>query len=510
MDHSLKLFNTLNKEKEVFQPLNPPHVGIYVCGPTVYSHAHLGHGRSAICFDILLRYLKQLGYKTRFVRNITDVGHLTDEDAGTGEDKILKKARLEQLEPMELVQRYTNSYHDDIDSLNCLRPDIEPTATGHIPEQIEFIEKLIDNGFAYEVRGSVYFDVSAYSQQYTYPKLMPQDLEAVMGGAANRDLEGQDEKRHPADFALWKAAPESHIMKWRSPWGIGFPGWHLECTVMSTKYLGTKYDIHGGGMDLKFPHHDAEIAQSNGCINDPHSHELDEAKYWIHHNMITIDGEKMSRSKGNYITLQQLYTGDHDRLEQAYTPMTLRFFVLQSHYRGLMDFSNEALQAAEKALKKLNDVFNRLDQINPDQYPSIEPDQKKESKLAGFETACNKHMDDDLNTARVLAEMFEVSAIVNEIETRKQAPFPVSVEVFEKFKASYQLYFQDILGLIPEKEAGLEDNLSKDLMELIIELRKTARSDKNWPLSDKIRDGLGELKIKLKDTPQGTEWYVEN
>src|SRR5690554_2446614 len=364
----IKIYNTLSRQKETFEPLTPPFVGMYVCGPTVYGDAHLGHSRAAITFDIVFRYLTYLGYKVRYVRNITDVGHL-EADSDDGEDKIAKKAKLDQLEPMEVAQNYTDSYHRDMDALNTLRPSIEPRATGHIPEQIKLVSDILDEGLAYEVNGSVYFDVLKYNEDHEYGKLSGRVVEELMSG--HRELEGQSEKRNPIDFALWKKAPAEHLMQWESPWGLGFPGWHLECTAMSSKYLGSQFDIHGGGMDLLFPHHECEIAQGNAC------NHVDPAKYWMHNNMITINGQKMGKSLGNFITLQQLFTGDHPLLEQAYSPMTIRYFILTAHYRSTLDFSNSALQAAQKGYKKIINglrIAKKLTYV-PDGQTAVDPQQ---------------------------------------------------------------------------------------------------------------------------------------
>ena len=500
----LTVFNSLTRQKEVFQALNPPFVGIYVCGPTVYGPPHLGHARSAISFDILFRYLKYSGYKVRYVRNITDVGHLV-ADADAGEDKIAQKARVEQLEPMEIAQAYTNDYHDKMDRLNLLRPSIEPIASGHIPEQIEMVEKIIENGYGYESNGSIYFDVRAYNEKFSYGKLSGRIIEEMVEGY--RDLEGQDEKRFPADFALWKAASPEHIMRWNSPWSIGFPGWHLECTVMSTKYLGTKYDIHGGGMDLLFPHHEAEIAQSNACINDSHSHQLDEARYWMHNNMVTYEGQKMGKSLGNAIGLAEFFNGEHPLLIQAYNPMTIRFFMLQAHYRSTLDFSNDSLQASEKAFTRLNEGFLRLNSLETTGR-KVQVEAEKETLLENFEGRAQSFMNDDLNTAKVIALMFEVLPVINEIANSKSAPMPVSHQQWHKFKTIFNTWFLDILGLVPSESSDSGNTKVAGLMDLIISIRKSAREEKNWPLSDKIRDELTALKIQVKDAPEGTEWSI--
>ena len=500
---SFYIYNTLTRTKEEFKPIHPPHVGLYVCGPTVYGDPHLGHARSAMTFDILYRWLKTSGYKVRYVRNITDVGHLVN-DADSGEDKIGKFARLQNLEPMEVVQYYTNRYHEMLGRMNMLNPSIEPTATGHIPEQIEMTAKLIAQGFAYESNGSVYFDVRKYNEKFKYGALSGRTVEEMEAGY--RDLDGQDEKRFPADFALWKKASPEHLMKWQSPWSEGFPGWHIECTVMSTKYLGRQYDIHGGGMDLIFPHHEAEIAQSNACIGDPHSHELNEARYWMHNNMITYSGQKMGKSLGNAIGLEEFFTGNHPLLEQAYSPMTIRFFMLQAHYGGTLDFSNEALKASEKAFQRLSEAFVRLNLIKPETLP--EKSTKEFPELAKFEGNVRGFMNDDLNTPKVIAALFDTLATINEISIGKNPG--VSSDQLILFRNSFNLYFTDVLGLKADENAASVSGKTEELMQLMIALRKEVREAKNFALSDRIRDGLTAIEIKIKDTPQGTEWYVES
>lgn len=505
----LHLYNTLSRQKEKFEPLNPPFVGMYVCGPTVYSDAHLGHARAAVVFDVLYRYLLHLDYNVRFVRNVTDVGHLENEEADAGEDKMLKRAKAMNLEPMEVAQKYLNGYHEDLRALNCLRPSIEPHASGHIPEQIELVEKLIANGYAYEVNGSVYFDTVAYDKEFGYGKLSGRKMDELLSNTRD-GLEGMEEKRHPGDFALWKNAAPEHIMRWKSPWGEGFPGWHLECTVMSTKYLGVKYDIHGGGMDLLFPHHEAEIAQSNGCINDCNSPHLDEAKYWVHNNMITIDGVKMAKSKGNFITIQQSYNGDHERLSRAYDPMEIRFSILQAHYRSLQDFSDDALLASSKAFQRLSEALLRLPALLDHDFGGEDVNEAFETNLGNFSEEAHALMNDDMNTSRVIARMFDAVPVINEIDANKHKALPVKAATLQAFAAAFRTLFTDVLGLQPIVSESGDDGLSADLMQLIIALRKQARADKNWGISDQIRDELGNLNIKLKDTPTGTEWYVEN
>jgi len=487
------IYNSLRRKKEEFKPLNPPHVGLYVCGPTVYGDPHLGHARSAITFDIVWRYLNLLGYKVRYVRNITDVGHLEDEVTGQGEDKIAKKARLEQLEPMEIAQRYTNIYHRDMGALNCLRPGIEPTATGHVLEQISLIEKILKNGFAYVVNGSVYFDLDTYTKSHSYGDLSGKVLDELQAGS--RDTEGLDEKRNPHDFALWKKASAEHLMKWPSPWSIGFPGWHIECTAMSTKYLGEQFDIHGGGLDLQFPHHEAEIAQCRAA------HDHDPARYWMHNNMVTIDGAKMSKSAGNFITMEQLFTGDHELLEKAYSPMVARFLMLQSHYRSKIDFSNDALLAAEKGYQRLMNAMNLLDKI------------KLQTKEAGADDAeilqlceqCHNTMNDDLNTAQALAALFELSAKVNGLYNGQIDPAKVSVKAFDMVKITMKTFVYDVFGLTEQKSD--DSGKTAELIELFIALRKHARENKDFATSDKIRDDLAAMGIHLKDEKSGTTTY---
>ncbi|MDZ7719949.1 MAG: cysteine--tRNA ligase [Balneolaceae bacterium] len=489
---SLHLYNSLSRKKELFEPINPPFVGLYVCGPTVYGDPHLGHARSAITFDVIYRYLKYLGYKVRFVRNITDVGHLEHEEEESGEDKILKKARIEQVEPMEIVQRYTISYHKGMDALNCLRPSIEPTATGHIIEQIDLVKKILENGFAYEVNGNVYFDLEKYRQSNSYGELSGKVLEDLQAGS--RDTEGLEEKKSPYDFALWKKASSNHIMRWDSPWGEGFPGWHMECTTMSTKYLGNEFDIHGGGLDLQFPHHEAEIAQSKSA------HGNDPVKYWVHNNMITIDGAKMSKSAGNFINLEQLFTGDHEKLEKAFNPMAVRFLMLQSHYRSKIDFSNEALIAAEKGLNKLITAVDLLDEINlPDESP--EKDAPEDWEILDACDRCHDTMNDDFNTAQVLAALFDLSSKINALHNKQLDAKKVSKEAFERMKETMHDFVFEILGLQSVSES--ENSKTEELVELLIEIRADAREKKDFATSDKIRDDLQEIGIRLKDEKDG-------
>ncbi len=502
----LVLYNTLSRKKEVFTPIKPPFVGLYVCGPTVYGNAHLGHARSAMSFDVVFRYMRYLGYKVRYVRNITDVGHLVG-DLDHGESKIEKKARLEQLEPMEVAQFYLNSYIEDMTALNILRPSIEPRATGHIPEQIEMVEEILKNGYAYEVNGSVYFDVPKYDQDFGYGALSGRDLENIK--AASRDnLEGTGEKRHSADFALWKKAEPSHLMRWDSPWSVGFPGWHLECTVMSTKYLGTKYDIHGGGMDLVFPHHEAEIAQSNACNCHAPKELQGEANFWLHNNMITLNGQKMGKSLGNAIDLKQFFSGEHDLLEKAYSPMNIRFFMLQAHYRSTLDFSNEALQASERGFKRICEGISRLEEISTKDR-AVAVNTAFEENLISFMPDVRHQMNDDFHTAKTIARIFEALPVINQLHAQKNGPLAVKAETLTQFKQDFHTLFFDILGLKLEEESGNAGNeLVDQLMGLITELRADARKEKNWAVSDKIRDGLGSLDIQLKDSADGTTWEI--
>ena len=490
MEHQLTIYNTLDRKKELFVPLHAPHVGMYVCGPTVYGDAHLGHARPAITFDVLFRYLTHSGYKVRYVRNITDVGHL-EHDADDGEDKIAKKARLEELEPMEVGQYYLNRYHKAMDALNVLPPSIEPHASGHIIEQIELVSKILEAGYAYESEGSVYFDVAKYNKDYHYGKLSGRNLDDVLN--TTRDLDGQNEKRNPADFALWKKAQPEHIMRWPSPWGDGFPGWHAECTAMGRKYLGEHFDIHGGGMDLIFPHHECEIAQSVASQGDDMVH------YWMHNNMITINGQKMGKSLGNFITLEELFTGNHKLLTQAYSPMTIRFFVLQAHYRSTLDFSNEALQAAEKGLDRLMKAVEALDKIKPSEQSTVDP--------AELETRCREALDDDLNSPMAISALFDWVRIINQLVEGQQR---ITAADLEKLREIVRRYVFDILGLRDEKaaSAGGKD-LVTPLVNMLLDLRQAAKTEKNWALSDKIRDELTAIGIRVKDRKDGCDWEIE-
>ena len=490
MQNNLSIFNSLSRTKEQFKPLHPPFVGIYVCGPTAYSDAHLGHARPAIVFDLLYRYLLNLGYKVRYVRNITDVGHLEDEAAGEGEDKIIRKARQEHLEPMEVVQKYLNTYHRNLEQLNTLKPSIEPRASGHIIEQQEMIREILDNGYAYEVNGSVYFDVLKYNEKYGYGKLSGRVIEELQTNT--RSLDGQDEKRNSYDFALWKKASPVHIMKWPSPWSIGFPGWHLECSVMSTKYLGEEFDIHGGGMDLQFPHHECEIAQSTAA------HGKEAVRYWIHNNMITINGQKMARSLGNFITLDQVFSGTHPLLEQAYSPMTVRFFILQAHYRSTIDFSNEALKAAEKGLQKLLKANETLSKLKPSASSSQD--------VAQLGEKCYGAMDDDLNSPVLLSHLFEAVRYINSVADGSEQIDTAGLDALTKL---YRTFVFDILGLLDEAKGGEDELLTADLIKMIIDLRQEAKDRKEWAVSDRIRASLKDLGIILRDTKEGADWERE-
>ncbi|HUX57760.1 MAG TPA: cysteine--tRNA ligase [Bacteroidales bacterium] len=490
MQNKLFIFNSLSKKKELFKPLHPPFVGLYVCGPTAYSDAHLGHARPAVIFDILNRYLIHLGYKVRYVRNITDVGHLEDETAGEGEDRISKKARQEHLEPMEVVQKYMNTYHRNLEQLNTLQPSIEPRASGHIIEQQEIIKKILTNGFGYEVNGSVYFDLSKYNEKYNYGILSGRVLEELQSNT--RSLEGQDEKRNSFDFALWKKASSEHLMRWSSPWSIGFPGWHLECSAMSTKYLGDEFDIHGGGLDLQFPHHECEIAQSTAALGK------EPVKYWMHNNMITINGQKMARSLGNFITLDQLFSGDHPVLQQPYSPMTVRFFILQAHYRSTVDFSNEALQAAEKGLQKLLKAIETLKKLKPSPDSTID--------VGKLKAKCYEALDDDLNSPILLSHLFEGVRFINSVVDGSEK---TDSQGLESLKELYNIFVFEILGLTDETTGTDDEKMTDDLMKIIIDLRQAAKHNKDWPTSDKIRNELKNAGITLKDLKDGAEWERE-
>jgi len=489
MQNKLEIYNSLSRRKEPFTPLHPPFVGLYVCGPTVYSDAHLGHARPAIVFDLLFRYLSHLEYKVRYVRNITDVGHL-ENDADEGEDKIEKKARLEHLEPMEVVQKYMNNYQQNMEQLNVLHPSIEPRASGHIFEQQGMIRAILEKGFAYEVNGSVYFDVLKYNKKYNYGKLSGRVLEELQ--TSTRSLEGQDEKRNPFDFALWKKATPEHLMRWPSQWSDGFPGWHLECSAMSTKYLGETFDIHGGGMDLQFPHHDCEIAQSTAALGK------ESVRYWMHNNMITINGQKMARSLGNFITLDQLFSGDHAMLQQPYSPMTIRFFLLQAHYRSTIDFSNEALQAAEKGYKKLMKAKEAL-------Y-SLKPSSESTADISSLKQKCYEAMDDDLNTPGLLSGIFEGVRLINSVNDGGEK---LTNADLESLKNLFDIFVFEILGLKDETASRGNEKLTDDLMRIIIDLRQQAKNSKEWALADHIRQELRKSGISLKDLKDGADWEIE-
>jgi len=482
----LVVYNTLTRKKEPFEPIHPPFVGMYVCGPTVYSDIHLGNCRTFISFDTIYRYLLHIGYKVRYVRNITDAGHL-EGDRDEGDDKFAKKAKLEQLEPMEIVQKYTISFHHVLEAFNTLPPSIEPTATGHIIEQIEMIREILNSGYAYEVNGSVYFDVDKYSQKYDYGILTNRKLEDLLEGT--RELGGQDEKRGRLDFALWiKAKPET-LMKWPSPWGWGFPGWHIECSAMSTKYLGQTFDIHGGGMDLQATHHTNEIAQSEAC------NHVQPVKYWMHTNMLTVNGARMSKTAGNGFLPQELFTGNHPLLERGYSPMTVRFFMAQSHYRSTLDFSNEALQAAEKGYKRLMESLSNLPRIQPSDSSSV--------NVAALRDNCYAAMNDDFNTPVLISHLFEGVRIVNAAIDGKETLSAADLELLQHVMKTFVF---DVLGLVDETKADAKSHVVDGLMKLVLEIRSEARAKKDWATSDKIRDNLKAIGIEIKDGKDGTDW----
>ncbi|HIS09864.1 MAG TPA: cysteine--tRNA ligase [Candidatus Avibacteroides excrementipullorum] len=485
----LVIYNTLTRKKEEFVPLHAPNVGMYVCGPTVYGDAHLGHARPAITFDILFRYLKHIGYKVRYVRNITDVGHL-EYDSDDGEDKIAKKARLEQLEPMEVAQYYMNRYHRAMEDLNVLPPSIEPLASGHIIEQIELVKKILDNGYAYESCGSVYFDVKKYNEKHHYGILSGRNLDEMLN--TTRELDGQSEKHNPADFALWKNAQPEHIMRWPSPWGNGFPGWHCECTAMGRKYLGSEFDIHGGGMDLIFPHHECEIAQAVA------SQEKPMVRYWMHNNMITINGQKMGKSLGNFITLDEFFTGSNEKLAQAYSPMTIRFFILQAHYRSTVDFSNDALQAAEKGLQRLTDAWNALGRISPAASATAD--------VKDLRSKCYEAMNDDLNTPIVISHLFDAAKQINSIAS---GTLTIDADGLAELKDTFHTFMFDVLGL-KEQRDGDDKSLKafSGAVDMLLDIRGQAKAEKNWALSDRIRNELTQLGFTIKDTKDGVEWKL--
>lgn len=492
MEHQLVIYNTRSRKKEVFTPLQPGHVGMYVCGPTVYGDAHLGHARPAITFDLLFRYLRHLGYKVRYVRNITDVGHL-EHDADEGEDKIAKKAKLEQLEPMEVAQYYTNRFHQAMDALNVLPPSIEPHATGHIIEQEQLVEEILKNGYAYESEGSVYFDVEKYNHDHHYGVLSGRNLEDVIN--ASRNLAGVGEKRNQVDFALWKKAQPEHIMRWPSPWSEGFPGWHCECTAMGRKYLGNHFDIHGGGMDLVFPHHECEIAQAVASQGD------EMVKYWMHNNMITINGQKMGKSLGNFITLDQFFTGQHEKLDKAYSPMTIRFFILQAHYRSTVDFGNEALQASEKGLSRLMEGLANLGRIEPSAQGTVGTDFAEK-----LEKDCYAAMDDDLNSPIVISHLFDACRTINSIVDHKATITP---EGLKQLTRVFRTFVLDILGLKEEAGSGTaREEAFGAVVDMLLEQRAKAKANKDWATSDLIRDRLAALGFEVKDTKDGFSWKL--
>lgn len=492
-NQNLKIYNSLTGEKEVFQSITPGYVGMYVCGPTVYSNVHLGNCRTFISFDLVFRYLKHLGYKVRYVRNITDAGHL-ENDAEEGEDRIAKKARLEELEPMEIVQMYTVDFHNTLQKFNNIPPSIEPTATGHIVEQIEFIKEIINNGFAYEAQGSVYFDVLKYNETNHYGTLSKRKLEDMI--ANTRELTAQSDKKNPQDFALWKKAEPQHIMRWPSPWGVGFPGWHLECSVMSTKYLGERFDIHGGGMDLKFPHHECEIAQGKaGTGHDP-------VNYWMHANMLTLNGKKMAKSTGNNILPEEIFSGDNNILSKAYHPSVTRFFMLQANYRSILDFSDDALQASEKGFFRLMEAIALLPNLSTSEPSSLD--------ISKWKQDCYDAMNDDFNSPVLIAHLFEAVKFINSVATSQATISETDKATLEKTLHDFTF---EVLGLVPvmngsTSENGKDNKLSQ-VIDLLITLRKKARDDKDFALSDQIRDELAGIGIELKDGKDGTTFSIK-
>ena len=492
---NLVIYNTLHRQKERFQPIAAPHVGMYVCGPTVYGDPHLGHARPAITFDVLFRYLQHIGYKVRYVRNITDVGHL-EHDADEGDDKIEKKARLEQLEPMEIAQFYTNRYHDAMRALNVLPPSIEPCATGHIIEQEELVKEIMANGYAYESNGSIYFDVAKYDKDHRYGILSGRNLTDMINNS--RELNGVSEKRNQTDFALWKRAMPEHIMRWPSPWSDGFPGWHCECTAMGRKYLGKHFDIHGGGMDLVFPHHECEIAQAVAAQGDQM------VKYWMHNNMITINGQKMGKSLNNFITLEQFFTGNHETLQQAYSPMTIRFFILSAHYRGTVDFSNEALQAAQKGYERLMNAIEDLKRIQT----AAASDENSKRFVSALRQKCYDAMNDDLMTPAVISNLFEACHIVNLLIDHKAQ---ISEEDLKQLSETMRLFAFDILGLVNERGANNDAREAAygKVVDMVLDLRAKAKANKDWAVSDQIRDALAEAGFQVKDTKDGVTWKLD-
>lgn len=501
MENKLRVYNSLHRKKEIFEPIHQGHVGMYVCGPTVYSDVHLGNCRTFVSFDIIFRYLKYLGYKVRYVRNITDVGHLENEDTDTGEDKIAKRARLEQLEPMEIVQKYSNGFHDMMRIFNVQKPSIEPRATGHILEQIEMVQQIIDNGYAYERNGSVYFDTLKFAEEKgVYGELSGRKIEDLIAESRD-DLKNQGEKNHPADFAIWMKASPEHILRWNSPWSVGFPGWHLECSVMSTKYLGETFDIHGGGNDLKFPHHENEVAQNTAsCGHAP-------AKYWLHANMLLMNGRKMSKSDGNTISPGELFTGDSPHVSKGYNPMVVRFFMLQTHYKSTLDLTDEALQAAEKGYRRLIEASKSLANL---ESPAGATAGKTDQEIKDLMLLTTAEMNDDFNTPKAMGRLFELASKINSLKDGHLPLNEVAADTLSELKELYNAFVFDIFGLKDETAgSGSEDNSLVDgLMDFIIEMRADARQNKDWPTSDKIRDKMKELKVQLKDGKEGTSWTV--
>ncbi len=494
MDNNIYIKNTLTGQKERFAPIHKDFIGVYVCGPTVYSDVHLGNCRTFVFFDTLIRYFKYLGFKVRYVRNITDVGHL-ENDADEGEDKIAKKAKLEQLEPMEIAQKYTLNFREVMSCFNALPPDIEPTATGHILEQIEMIKIILKNGYAYEVNGSVYFNVEKYiADGHKYGELSGRNTDDLMAGS--RDLDGQLDKKSPHDFALWKKADAKHIMKWNSPWGLGFPGWHLECSAMSSKYLGSKFDIHGGGMDLKFPHHECEIAQAKGA-NDQQP-----VNYWIHANMLTLNGKRMSKSTGNTILPHELFTGSSSHLSQAFSPSVVRFFMLQAHYGGVLDFSNEALIASEKGFLKL---MTALETLRNHQFEESNIDEKIDTKIISLCDSCHENMNDDFNTPKVIASLFEMVSLINGFSSNNN--WEISKNTFEKLIHTFSGFVEDVLGLKNDKPG--DNDLSKNLIEMVLNIRTDAKANKNYQVSDQIREELNKIGIEIKDGKDRTTYTIK-
>lgn len=491
--HPLHIYNSLNRKKEQFEPLHAPNVGMYVCGPTVYSDVHLGNCRTFVSFDVIYRYLMHLGYKVRYIRNITDVGHLMD----TGEDKMAKRAQLEQLEPMEIAHKYTRRFHHIMALMNTLSPSIEPAASGHIPEQIQMVQTILDHGLAYEINGSVYFDTKKYARESgKYGELSGRVLDELF--SETRTLKNQEEKRDPADFAIWMKATDGHIMKWKSPWSEGFPGWHLECSAMSTKYLGKTFDIHGGGTDLKFPHHENEIAQNVGAC------KVAPANYWIHTNMLLMNGKKMAKSDGNTITPEQLIKGTSEHVSQGYDPMTIRFFFLQAHYSSTLDISDDALQAASKGFKKLMNALKIAKNITPENYPK-EENQEMDKKIRDLCDRCHTEMSDDFNTAKTLAVLFEIAGILNELDSGQLKTAQVSLGTIQILTDTFITFVKDVLGLEPPKESN---NKIDDVIQILLNIRQTARTEKNWALSDQVRDQLAEAGIEIKDGKDGTTYSM--